>query len=78
LFQSLISNAGLATVFLSSGVLSGPVGPFGQLMRDSKSHLHGSSAKTEHLNKRDGDSSSSESGSMRYLNSQTSGKLFPI
>jgi hypothetical protein len=76
LFQNLISNAGVATVLLSSGVLAGPVGPFGRLVRDSKAHLRGAAGNAEHLKERDGGSSSSESTSMRYLNSQTSGKSF--
>jgi hypothetical protein len=76
LFQSLISNAGLVTIFLSSGVLAGPVGPFGRLVRDSKAYLRSAARNAEQLEERDDGSSSSESASMRYLNSQTSGKSF--
>ena len=84
--KSLLGSAGLATLFFSSSVLSGPVGPFGQVVRDYKVPKNVASSsfpaeKRDAIARSNGDDDQVENdnegstSAMRYLNSKTSGMI---
>ena len=85
-FKSILGSAGLATLLFSTSILSGPVGPFGQLVRDAKA---GTKLTTTSLpvEKRDplalpsdddedeGLDTEGSASAMRFLNAKTTGMI---